>query len=89
MKAILFIAGGIVCAGALYAHAQDTTANPRDASKASVVQLDSEGPDATGSSMSGGPAMVHGKTRGEVHEDLVRTQQNGEAARQHESYKGH
>lgn len=88
MKAILFVAGGIVCACAWHANAQDTTANPIDASKASVTAADSEGPDATTSSMSGGLAMVHGKTRGEVYEDLVRSQQNGEAARLKGFYNG-
>lgn len=88
MKTVLFVAGGIVCACAWHANAQDTTASPIDTSKASVLTSDAQGPDTTTNSMSGGPAMVHGKTRGEVYEDLVHSQQNGEAARLKGFYKG-
>lgn len=86
MKTALLVAGGLLCACAWQANAQDTTANPTTAAQASVA--DSEGPDASTNSMSGGPAMFPGKTRSEVYQDLVRSQQDGEAARLRQLYRG-
>jgi hypothetical protein len=88
MKTPLFVAGGLLCACVWHANAQDTTANPTAAAPASILKLDSEGPDATGSSMSGAPAALHGKTRAEVYEDLVHSKQDGEAARIQQFYRG-
>jgi hypothetical protein len=86
MKTALFVAGGLLCACAWHANAQDTTANPTTAAQALAV--DSEGPDASANSMSGGPAIFHGKTRDAVYQDLVRSKQDGETARLQELYRG-
>jgi hypothetical protein len=50
--------------------------------------MNSEGPDPSGSSLSGGRSVGDGKSRAEVYQDLVRSQQNGEAARLQELFKG-
>jgi hypothetical protein len=86
MKTALLVAGGLLCACAWQANAQDTTANPTTTAQASAV--DSEGPDASANSMSGGPAMFHGKTRNEVYQDLLHSQQDGQAARLQDLYRG-
>jgi hypothetical protein len=86
MKTALLIAGALLCTFALHANAQDTTANPTTAVQAGAVN--SEGPDASASSMSGGPAKYPGKTRDEVYQDLVRSQLDGQAARLRELYRG-
>lgn len=86
MKSALLLAGGILCACAWHANAQDTTAIPTTTAQAGAVN--SEGPDASASSMSGGPAALPGKTRAEVYQELVRSMQNGDAARLQEIYKG-
>src|SRR6201999_3441283 len=86
MKTALLVAGGLLCMYAWHANAQDTTADPTTATQASAVN--SEGPDASANSMSGGPAMFHAKTRADVYQDLVRSQQDGQAARLQELYKG-
>lgn len=90
MKTALFVAGGLICVCASYAYAQNTTANPTTTAQ-SVAQpnaMTSEGPDPSGSSMSGGPGMTYGKTRAEVYQDLVRSQQNGEGAQLQALLKG-
>jgi hypothetical protein len=86
MKTALFVAGGLICMSAWHANAQETTADPTTAAQASTAN--SEGPDASATSMSGGPAMFHAKTRADVYQDLVRSQQDGQAARLQELYKG-
>jgi hypothetical protein len=86
MKTALLVAGGLLCTCAWHANAQDTTANPTTAAQDSAAN--SEGPDASAISMSGGPAILHGRTRDEVYQDLVRSKQDGEEARLQELYKG-
>ena len=86
MKTALLVAGGLLCTCVWHANAQDTIANPTTAAQASAVN--SEGPDASANSMSGGPAIFHGKTRDEVYQDLVRSRQDGEAVRLQELYRG-
>ncbi|MGF6508235.1 hypothetical protein [Paraburkholderia sp. 32] len=86
MKTVLLVAGGLLCACAWHASAQNTSANPTTAAQPDAVN--SEGPDPSGSSMSGGHSVGDGKTRAEVYQDLVRSQQNGEAARLQELFKG-
>ncbi|WP_109479967.1 hypothetical protein [Paraburkholderia sp. C35] len=86
MKAVLFVAGGLLCTCAWYANAQ--TIQPNPAADVQTSADTSEGPDASANSMSGAPAMMHGKTRAEVYQELVRSQKNGEAAWIQEFYKG-
>jgi hypothetical protein len=86
MKSALLLAGGILCACAWHANAQDTTANPTTTAQTSAAS--SEGPDATSTSMSGGPAALPGKTRAEVYQELVRSMQDGQSARLQELYRG-
>ena len=86
MKTALLVAGGLLCTCAWHANAQDTTATPTTAAQASA--LDSEGPNTSTNSMSGGPAMLHGKTRDEVYQDLVRSKQGPEAAQIQQLYRG-
>jgi hypothetical protein len=86
MKTALLVAGGLLCTCAWHANAQDTTTTPTTAAQASA--LNSEGPDASAISMSGGPAMFHGKTRDEVYQDLVRSKQDPDAERLQQLYRG-
>lgn len=86
MKTALLVAGGLLCACAWHANAQDTTITPTTAAQASA--LNSEGPDASANSMSGGAAMSHGKTREEVYQELLRSKQDPDAARIQELYRG-
>ncbi|RFU49374.1 hypothetical protein [Paraburkholderia sp. DHOC27] len=86
MKTISLVAGGLLCACVWHANAQDNPAGTTTTAQAGAVT--SEGPDVAATSMSGGPAMMHGKTRAEVYQELVRSQQDGEAARIQELYKG-
>jgi hypothetical protein len=86
MKSALLLAGGILCACSWHANAQDTTANPTTTAQTSATS--SEGPDATTTSMSGGPAAFPGKTRAQVYQELVRSMQDGESARLQELYRG-
>ncbi|WP_233807198.1 hypothetical protein [Paraburkholderia sp. HP33-1] len=90
MRTALFVAGGLICVCTSYAYAQNTTANPTTVAQpvAQPDAMSSEGPDPSGTSMSGAREMTSGKTRAEVYQDLVRSQQNGEAARMQELYKG-
>lgn len=86
MKTVWFVAGGLLCACAWHANAQAPEANPPTQVQSSADT--SEGPDASGNSMSGPPAAIQGKTREEVYQDLVRSQQNGEAARLRQLFSG-
>ncbi|MBT2792877.1 hypothetical protein [Paraburkholderia strydomiana] len=86
MKTVLLVAGGLLCTCAWHASAQTTTANPTIAAQPDA--MNSEGPDLSGSSMSGVHRVGDGKTRAEVYQDLVRSHQNGEAARLQEVFKG-
>ena len=86
MKTVLIVAGGLLCTCAWYANAQATSPNSTAAMQTGTDS--SEGPDASASFMSGAPAMIHGKTREEVYQELVRSQKNGEAAWLQEFYKG-
>lgn len=86
MKTILLVAGGLLCACAWQANAQDTGMNSTAGMQGSADT--SEGPDVTGKSMSGVPAGLPGKSRDEVYQDLLRSQKNGEAARIQELFKG-
>ncbi|MFL9921113.1 hypothetical protein PQR75_38285 [Paraburkholderia fungorum] len=86
MKTVLLVAGGLLCTCAWHANAQATSANSTTEVQSSADT--SEGPDTSGNSMSGAPAGLHGKTRAEVYQDLVRSQNNGEAVRLQELFKG-
>jgi hypothetical protein len=86
MKTVLLVAGGLLCACAWHASAQSTAAQPTTAAQPDA--MNSEGPDPSGSSLSGGRSVGDGKSRAEVYQDLVRSQQNGEAARLQELFKG-
>jgi hypothetical protein len=86
MRTSLFIAGGLICVCASHAYAQNSTTNPTTAAQPDAMS--SEGPDPSGSSMSGARSMTYGKTRAEVYQFLVRSQQDGEAVRMQELFKG-
>jgi hypothetical protein len=86
MKTVLLAAGGLLCTCAWHANAQAISANSTTEVQGSADT--SEGPGVSGISMSGAPAGLHGKSREEVYRDLVRSQNNGEAARLQELFKG-
>lgn len=86
MKTVLLVAGGLLCTCAWHANAQTTSTNSTTGAQTSADS--SEGPDMSGNSMSGAPVTLHGKTREEVYQDLVRSQNNGEAARLQELFRG-
>lgn len=88
MKTVLILFGVALCLSAWQAQAQE--ANPTNVSSTTTPEtvINSEGPGMSTNSMSGGTAAPHGKTRSEVYQDLVRSQQNGDAARLQELFKG-
>lgn len=86
MKAALIVAGSLLCACAWHANAQTTTTNPTTAVQPDA--LTSEGPDMSGNSMSGSRNVTNGKTRADVYQELVRSQQDGEAAQLQSVFKG-
>jgi hypothetical protein len=88
MKTKLILCGGALCLLALQAYAQEATTAPTNVSStAPDTVINSEGPGMSSTSMSGG-AATHGKTRAEVYQDLVRSQQNGESARLQDLFRG-
>ena len=88
MKTVLILCGGALCLSAWQAQAQETTPTHVSATTPDTV-IDSEGPGMSTTSMSGGGmTMPHGKTRAEVYQDLVHSQQGGEADRLHDLFKG-
>lgn len=88
MKTMLILCGGALCLSALQAYAQESTNTTTSTTATPETVINSEGPGTSATSMSGGAAMSHGKTRADVYQDLVRSQQNGEAARIQELFKG-
>ncbi|CAB3726449.1 hypothetical protein LMG24238_05353 [Paraburkholderia sediminicola] len=86
MKTALLLVSGMLCACSWQANAQDTTA--QQPPTATEIMNSSQGPDMSTNSMSGGAATQQGKTRADVYQDLVRSQQNGEAARLQQLFKG-
>jgi hypothetical protein len=88
MKTVLILCGGALCLSALQAYAQETNTNATSTPTTPETVINSEGPGMSANSMSGGTAMSHGKSRAEVYQDLVRSQQNGEAKRLQELFKG-
>jgi hypothetical protein len=90
MKTVLILCGGVLCLSTWQAYAQEsnTTTSVSSAATPETV-INSEGPGISSVSMSGGGAtMSHGKTRAQVYQDLVHSQQDGEAARLQELFKG-
>jgi hypothetical protein len=89
MKTMLILCGGVLCLSALQAYAQESATNTATSTPTTPdTVVNSEGPGMSATSMSGGAAISHGKTRSEVYQDLVRSQKNGEAARLNELFKG-
>ena len=86
MKTALLLVGGMLCACSWQANAQETTT--QQPPTATEIVNSSEGPDTSTNSMSGGAAVQQGKTRADVYQDLVRSQQNGEQARLQQLFKG-
>jgi hypothetical protein len=86
MKTALLLAGGAICMSAWQANAADTSSNPSPAMSETVIT--SQGPDFSGHSMSGGAAVPLAKSRADVYQDLVRSKNDGEAARIHQLYRG-
>ncbi|MFP3558664.1 hypothetical protein SB861_49590 [Paraburkholderia sp. SIMBA_049] len=88
MKTVLILCGGALCLSAWQAYAQEATTTNVSSTATPETVINSEGPGMSTTSMSGGTAMPRGKTRAEVYQDLVRSQQGGEADRLHELFKG-
>ena len=87
MKTVLILCGGVLCLTAMQAYAQEaTTTSVSNATPDTTIN--SEGPGMSTNSMSGGSAMTRGKTRADVYQDLVRSQQSGEAQRPNDLFKG-
>jgi hypothetical protein len=86
VKTALLLVGGAICMSAGQANAADTISNPSPATSETVIT--SQGPDFSGHSMSGGAAVPLGKSRAEVYQDLVRSKNDGEAARIQQLYRG-
>jgi hypothetical protein len=86
MKTALLLVSGMLCVWTAQASAQETSTNSPPT--ATEITNSSEGPDMSTTSMSGGPANAQGKTRAEVYQDLVRSQNNGETARLRQLFKG-
>ena len=88
MKNVLILCGGVLCLAAWQVNAQETPTTTAPSAAQPETVINSEGPGMSSTSMSGGAAMQHGKTRDEVYQDLVRSQQNGEADRLRDLFKG-
>ncbi|WP_109481808.1 hypothetical protein [Paraburkholderia sp. C35] len=88
MKTVLILCGGALCLSVWQVNAQEATTTSASPAATPETVINSEGPGMSSNSMSGGAAMQHGKTRDEVYQDLVRSQQNGEADRIRELFKG-
>jgi hypothetical protein len=86
MKKALIIAGGLLCAFAWQAQAQD--AGTQNTAQAQPTAADAVGGQPSTTSMSGGPASSRGLTRADVYQQLTQSQKNGEAARLQELFKG-
>jgi hypothetical protein len=86
MKTALLLVGGAICMSAWQANAADTAPNPPAGT--SEIVLTSQGSDFSGNSMSGVAAGPHGKSRAEVYQDMVRSKNDGDAARIHQLYRG-
>ncbi|MBP0588648.1 hypothetical protein J8I87_02740 [Paraburkholderia sp. LEh10] len=84
MKTIIILCGGALCLSTWQANAQEATTS---ATATPETVINSEGPGMSTNSMSGSAAM-HGKTRSEVYQDLVRSQKDGEQARLQDLFKG-
>jgi parvulin-like peptidyl-prolyl isomerase len=86
MKTTFLLVGGLLCVSAWQANAADVGVN---AAGTPDTVANSQGSElSTGTTMSGGPAISHEKTRAEVYQDLIQSQRSGEAARLHELFKG-
>ena len=86
MKKALIIAGGLLCAFAWQAHAQDASTD--NTAQAQPTAADAMGGQPSTTSMSGGPAKAQGLTRADVYQQLIQSQKNGEAARLQDLFKG-
>jgi hypothetical protein len=84
MKRALMIAGGLLYALSWQAHAEDAGTDTTAQTQQSVA--DSVGGQPATTTMSGGPAQ--GLTRAQVYQQLLQSQQSGEAARMQELFKG-
>ncbi|HWT35342.1 MAG TPA: hypothetical protein VN289_03630 [Paraburkholderia sp.] len=88
MKTVLILCGGALCLSAMQAYAQEANTTSVSTATPETV-INSEGPGMSTNSMSGGgTAMTRGKTRAEVYQDLVHSQQSGEAQRLNDLFKG-
>lgn len=88
MKTMLILCGGALCLSALQAYAQENANTATSTASTPDTTINSEGPSTSATSMSGGAAMSHGKTRADVYQDLVHSQQDGEAARLQQLFRG-
>jgi hypothetical protein len=86
MKTALLIVGGVLCVSSWQASAADANADQSAGTPNTV--LTSEGAPPSAGVMSGDSAVPIGKTRGQVYQELLQSERNGEAARLRELYKG-
>ncbi|ACC74848.1 hypothetical protein PPMP20_00055 [Paraburkholderia phymatum] len=88
MKTMLILCGGVLCLSTMQAYAQETTTTPHASTATPETTINSEGPGMSSTSMSGGMTTSHGKSRADVYQDLVHSQQSGEAQRLNDLFKG-
>lgn len=86
LKITLLLVTGLLCILAGQVSAQETKTNPSPMPQVSAG--DSEGPDMSGSTMSGGAAVLDSKIGTTGHQDSVYSQQDGETARLQKLYRG-
>ncbi|MDQ0627116.1 hypothetical protein [Paraburkholderia graminis] len=86
MKTALLLVGGAICMSAWQANAANTVSDPLSVMSDTVTT--SQGPDFSGHSMSGGAAVPLAKSRADIYQDLVRSKNDGEAARIQQLYRG-
>lgn len=88
MKKALIVAGGLLGALALQAHAQDAPPQPEAQAQVQATADDAVGGQPATMSMSGGPAHTQALTRADVYQQLVQSQKSGDAVRIQELFKG-
>ena len=86
MKISLLLVTGLLCILAGQVSAQETITNPSPTPQVSAG--DSEGPDMSGSTMSGGAAVPDSKIGTTAHQNSEYSLQDGEAARLQKLYRG-
>jgi hypothetical protein len=86
MKTAWLLIGGVLCVSSWQANAAATIAD--SSTETPDTTLTSVGSQPSAGTMSGGPAVSLDKTRAQVYQELLQSQQNGEAARMQQLFKG-